>query len=125
MPNEITEKIWPKGKKIKQLFVRYMDVGQLSPDKADEFVAKINNRPGWKSIIDQLQEQGIAVANVPVRPGSETRLEIIPLEYELDDDGDFEIMINPSEECEQEEGVDWMESPNAVPGIDAEMEGEG
>jgi len=100
----VKERVWPNGKTIQRLLVQYIDVGQLSALDADKFIANMNTAPGWASVIAQLEQQGIAVVNIPVRAGSETRLEMVPVMDDDFDDSSFDIMIhpNPSERTELE-----------------------
>jgi len=87
---------WPKGKEIRQILLHYVDVGNLSPFKADAFIDRCKDM--MRDIIEQLQEQGVALITIPVRPGCATRMEVMPL---IESDSSFDV--------EPQSMVEWSE----------------
>ena len=63
------------------LLTIYVDVGQLPTFKADAYVERLIDR--WKPVLERLPEDH-GVIFVPVRPGSETRVEYTSLNTSLD-----------------------------------------
>jgi len=64
---------------LKGILVFYIDVGQLPPFKAEAFVERMRDKLNERRMVDRLQKQGYEVMWLPVRPGSNTRIEMVPL----------------------------------------------
>ena len=62
---------------IKGVMVFYLDVGQMSPFKAELFLEKVKGQN--IDLVYRLKEQGIETLWIPLRPGSQTRVEMVPL----------------------------------------------
>jgi hypothetical protein len=61
---------------LSNLVFLYLDIGSLSPTDADAFVAKTLEK--WKPVTDRLPED-VGFMVVPIRPGSTTRIETLPI----------------------------------------------
>jgi hypothetical protein len=69
----------PMAEPVTGLLAFYMNVGQLSPDAAEDFVEKYKSRLNEKSkFLDRLKAQGVEVLFLPVRD-QETSVEFIKL----------------------------------------------
>jgi len=68
---------WDNGGRIKQLLICYIDGREV--DHIKSFMKEEYN------IFEQLRKQGVAVMAIPVGPGSETKVEHMPVHYEHQD----------------------------------------
>jgi len=65
-------------KEIKGILVYYIDVGQLPPYKAEAFIERVKDRCNKDNFLTRLKEQGYESFWIPVRPNSQTRVEMVP-----------------------------------------------
>ena|SRR3990167_7857312 len=72
-----------KTKKIKGILTIYIDVGQLPPFKAEAFMSNIKDNFNEDGCLDRLNAQGYEILWIPLRPNSETRVELLPLDNEV------------------------------------------
>lgn len=68
---------------IKAFLVFYIDVGNLPPEKADEFIFKTKEEFNKDGEIDKLRTQGFMTIWMPVRPNSQTRVQVLSLSHEV------------------------------------------
>jgi hypothetical protein len=66
---------------MKGILVFYVDVGALSPSKAEAFVDRMKDN--LNNSLDRIKNEGYEILFIPIRPNSQTRVEIIPLEDRL------------------------------------------
>jgi hypothetical protein len=64
---------------IKGMLVFYIDVGQLPPFKAEAFVERWKDNCSRDGFFEKLKAQGYEMIFIPVRPNSQTRVEMVPL----------------------------------------------
>lgn len=66
---------------IRNLIVFYVDIGQLPPDKAEAFAGNLERIFNEKyGLSEKLEKQGTLVMWMPVRPGSSSHVEVIPID---------------------------------------------
>jgi len=120
------ERVWPEGHIIRQLLIHYLDVGQLSVEKAEAYVERTLGR--WQSVLNQLEKQGVAVLSIPVRANCATRLEIVPglmcdpeAEYEEEEEALDEDLVQATPQ-DDEEHATLVTLLNQIPGVEVEVE---
>lgn len=63
---------------LKGILVFYVNVGQLPPEKAIDFVNKVKNNTNVRRISARLAKQDYEMLWLPIREG-QTRMEVMPL----------------------------------------------
>ncbi len=62
---------------MKSLVIFYIDVGQLSPEKAEDYVNRLQEK--YKEQIEKMKQSGTEPIWLPIRGDSQTRVEVIPV----------------------------------------------
>jgi len=75
--------LWPEDHRVDSVIVQYVDVGQIPVSEISTFLNVVNQQ--WSAVIEQLKKQHTAVIQVPVRPNSQTRFEIMHVKQEVSD----------------------------------------
>ena len=79
--NKKNQVVWPQDYRVDSVIVQYVDVGNMSASAITSFLYVVNQQ--WSAVIEQLKKQHIAVIQVPVRPNSQTRFEIMHVKQEV------------------------------------------
>lgn len=79
--NKKNQVVWPQDYRVDSVIVQYVDVGNMSASAITSFLDVVNQQ--WSAVIEQLKKQHIAVIQVPVRPNSQTRFEIMHVKQEV------------------------------------------
>lgn len=67
------------SQEMKGMLVFYQDVGQLPPFKAEAFIERVKDRFREDGLLQKLKANGYEIMFLPVRPNSQTRVEMVPM----------------------------------------------
>ena len=121
----INQPQWPLGQRIRKVLIHYVDIGQLAPSAAKAYIDELKDGMSYRSVVEQLQLQGIAVIWVPVRPNCATRFECLDFDEEYPGCHPVKFVGPLPEDDDPAEpplDTDWLEELKSATGVQIEIE---